>query len=92
MQYVTLGISIISIIFVVLTFFFSRNADTKQDGKDEKEETKDNSYKWGKWEEKLDNLTKQVDKILDKLESYDKEFDEKIEKAIQKHENIYHNK
>lgn len=92
MQYVSIVTTVISLIFCVLTFFFNRNADTKKDGKEEKEETKDNSYKWGKWEEKLDNLTKQVDKVLDKLESYDKEFDEKIEKAIAKHEQIYHSK
>lgn len=91
MQYVTLSISIITAVICVLTFFFNRNGDTKKDGKEEKKEAETNSYKWGKWEEKLDNLTKQVDKILDKLEAYDKEFDEKIDKAIAEHERIYHN-
>lgn len=91
MQYVSLGLSILSAVFVALTFFFNRNNDTKKDSKEEKKEAETNSYKWGKWEEKLDNLTKQVDKILDKLEAYDKEFDEKIDKAIAEHERIYHN-
>ncbi len=92
MQYVSLGLSILSAIFVVLTFFFNRNNDTKRDSKDEKEEEKDTSYKWGVVNEKLNNLEKNVNKILDKLDSYDKELDEKIEKAIAKHEHIYHNK
>ena len=91
MQYVSLGLSILSAIFVILTFFINRNNDTKKEGKDEKDEAENKSYKWGKWEEKLDNLTKQVDKILDKLEIYDKEFDTKIEKAIADHERRFHN-
>jgi peptidoglycan hydrolase CwlO-like protein len=92
MQYVTLGLSILSIIFVVLTFFFNRNDKTKIDGKEEKEEAKSTQYKWGVMETKLDNLSKQVDKILDKLEFYDKEFEEKVKEAIEEHEKRYHNK
>ena len=92
MQYITLGISIISIIFVILTFCFNRNNDTKKDIKEEKVEEKDTSYKWGVVNEKLNNLERNVTKILEKLDSYDKELDEKIEKAIEKHERIYHNK
>ena len=90
MQYVTLALSIISIIFIILTFFFNRNDGVKKDIKEEKDEEINASYKMGVMNNKLDNLEKQVSKVLDKLESYDKEFDEKIEKAIQKHEQIYH--
>ena len=92
MQYVSLGLSILSAIFVVLTFFFNRNNDTKKDSKDEKKDAETTSYNWGVLTAKLDILEKQVNKILDKLDSYDKELDEKIEKAIAKHEHIYHNK
>lgn len=92
MQYVSLGLSILTVVFCILTFFFNRNNDTKKDSKDEKEEEKDTSYKWGVVNEKLNNLEKNVNKILDKLDSYDKELDEKIEKAIAKHEHVYHNK
>ena len=92
MQYVSLGLSILSAVFVILTFFFNRNNDTKKDSKDEKEEAETTSYKWGVVNEKLNNLEKNVNKILDKLDSYDKELDEKIEKAIAKHEHVYHNK
>ena len=69
MQYVSLGLSILSAVFVILTFFFNRNNDTKKDSKDEKEEEKDTSYKWGVVNEKLNNLEKNVNKILDKLDS-----------------------
>lgn len=91
MQYVSLGISLITLTMCILTFFFNRNNDTKKESKEEKAEEKDTSYKWGVVNTKLDNLENQVNKILDKLDSTDKEFDEKIEKAIQKHEHIYHN-
>ena len=92
MQYVSLGLSILSAVFVILTFFFNRNNDTKKDSKDEKEEEKNEQYKWGVMDTKLDNLSKQVDKILDKLEFYDKEFEEKVKEAIAEHEKRYHNK
>lgn len=92
MQYVTLGLSIVSIIFVILTFFFNRNDKTKTDNKEEKEEAKSTQYKWGVMETKLDNLVKQVDKILDKLEVNDKEYDEKVKLAIEEHEKRFHNK
>lgn len=90
MQYISLAISIVTVIMCVLTFFFNRNNDTKKDSKEEKEEAKTTQYKWGVMETKLDNLSKQVDKILDKLEFYDKELDGKIEKAISEHERRYH--
>lgn len=92
MQYVSVVTTVISLIFCVLTFFFNRNSDTKKDSKDEREEAKATQYKWGVMETKLDNLSKQVDKILDKLDSYDKEFDDKIKAAIAEHEKRFHDK
>lgn len=92
MQYVSLGLSILTVIFCILTFFFNRNDTTKQDSKEDKEEAKSTQYKWGVMETKLDNVSKQVDKILDKLDIYDKEFEEKIKKAIEEHERRYHDK
>lgn len=92
MQYVSLGLSILSAIFVILTFFVNRNDNTKKDEKEDKEEAKSTQYKWGVMETKLDNVSKQVDKILDKLESTDKEVNEKIKQAIEEHEKRYHNK
>lgn len=90
MQYVSLGLSILTVIFCILTFFFNRNDNTKKDEKEDKEEAKSTQYKWGVMETKLDNLSKQVDKILDKLDVSDKEVDEKIKNAISEHERRYH--
>ena len=39
---------------------------------------------------RLDQLDKNVQRILDKLDTYDKEFDEKIDKKIHEHIEMYH--
>ena len=41
-------------------------------------------------EYQLEELKADVKSILNKLEKYDKEFDNKIEKAIELHVQIYH--
>lgn len=70
--------SSISIIFCISTFVLNRkdksNSDTKQD-----------SYKWGQIDAKLTNIEKTLAKIENKLDTYDKEIDEKIDIAIQHH-------
>ena len=53
---ISLGISIISIIFCIATFVRTGNKDVKED-------TSKDSYKWGQLDAKLSNLEKQVDKI-----------------------------
>jgi len=86
MQNISLIISIITVVICVLSFFFNRNNDTKN----EKNQEKDASYKLGKMEEKIDNVGRQIDKILNRLDFFDNEIDGKIEKAIQQHEKTYH--
>lgn len=81
---ISLGISIISIIFCIATFVRTGNKDIKQD-------TSKDSYKWGQLDAKLSNLEKQVDKILSKLDTFEIEVDTKIQKAIENHEKQYHN-
>lgn len=81
---ISLGISIISIIFCIATFVRTGNKDIKQD-------TSKDSYKWGQLDAKLSNLEKQVDKILSKLDTFEIEIDTKIQKAIENHEKQYHN-
>lgn len=71
-------ISIIGVIITILNFALGR--------KDKGEKTtSENAYKQGILENKIDNLSKQVDKILLILDGYDKEIDEKIHKAIEHH-------
>lgn len=77
--------SIISTIICISTFIKNGNKDIKQD-------TSKDSYKWGQLDEKLNNLEKQVNKILDKLDTFEIEIDTKIEKAIEAHIKQYHEK
>ena len=82
---ISLGISIISIIFCIAAFVRTGNKDVKED-------TSKDSYKWGQLDAKLSNLEKQVDKILDKLDTFELEVDTKIEKALDNHIKQYHEK
>lgn len=78
-------LSIISTIVCISTFVKNGNKDIKQD-------TSKDSYKWGQLDEKLNNLEKQVSKILDKLDTFEMEIDTKIEKALDNHIKQYHEK
>lgn len=76
-------ISCVSIIISIITFIKNGNKDIKQD-------TSKDSYKWGQLDEKLNNLEKQVNKILAKLDTFELEIDTEIEKALENHVKQYH--
>ena len=78
-------ISCVSIVISIVSFIRNGNKDIKQD-------TSKDSYKWGKLDEKISNLEKQVKKILDKLDTFELEIDTKIEKALDNHIKQYHEK
>lgn len=78
---IAVAISIISVIITVLNFAFSRKEKAVKDAK----ETNMALINY-----RLDELDKNVQKILDKLDSYDKEVDDRISKAINEHIKIYH--
>lgn len=78
-------ISCISIIISIITFIKNSNKDVKKDASED-------SYKWGRLDERLNNLEKQVNKILDKLDTFEIEIDTKIEKALENHIKQYHEK
>ena len=78
-------ISCVSIVINIVSFIRNGNKDIKQD-------TSKDSYKWGQLDEKLSNLEKQVNKILDKLDTFELEVDTKIEKALDNHIKQYHEK
>lgn len=80
---IALAISIISCVIAVISFFLSRKDKSNQD-------TEKDSYKWGSIDEKLANIEKTLAKIEDKLDSYDKEVDEKIDIAMAHHIKEYH--
>ena len=78
-------ISCVSIVINIVSFIRNGNKDIKQD-------TSKDSYKWGQLDEKLSNLERQVNKILDKLDTYELEIDTKIENALDNHIKQYHEK
>ena len=80
---ISLGISIISIIFCIASFVRSGNKDVKQD-------TSKESYKQGQLDAQLKQIFEKLDKIESKLDSYDNEIDIRIDKALEQHIKIYH--
>lgn len=82
---ITILISIVSVVIAVVAFFLGRKDKSNQ-------ETEKDSYKWGSIDEKLANIEKTLSKIEDKLDTFDKEVDEKIAIALEHHINEYHKK
>ena len=82
MQVSTL-LSILASVIAVSSFVLNRKDKSNQD-------TEKDSYKWGSIDEKLSNIEKTLAKIEDKLDTYDKEVDEKIDIAFKHHINEYH--
>lgn len=80
---VALAISILGTVISVSTFVLNRKDKSNKD-------TKEDSYKWGQFDTKLDNIEKTLAKIEIKLDSYDREVEEKIADAMKHHINEYH--
>ena len=78
-----IAISILATVISVSNFVLSRKDKSNKD-------TEKDSYKWGSIDEKLANIEKTLAKIEDKLDSYDKEVEEKITDAMKHHINEYH--
>ncbi|MBO5143003.1 MAG: hypothetical protein J6C46_08480 [Clostridia bacterium] len=78
---ITLAVSLLSITFTIVAFVTSRKDKASEHVEEEvKQYSKHDLIEW-----RLNELTKKVDKILDKLDTFDKEMDEKINKAIKQH-------
>lgn len=75
------AISILAITFTIINFAIARKDKANKDGN-----------KQGVIEYRLEDLSKKVDKILDKLDKYDKEVDDKIEIAMKHHIAEMHDK
>ena len=80
---IALAISILGAVISVSTFVLNRKDKSNKD-------TKEDSYKWGQFDTKLDNIEKTLAKIENKLDSYDREVEEKIDNAMKHHINEYH--
>lgn len=80
---VALIISILGCVLSVCNFAVSRKDKATKDVGAEQ-------YKMGMIDSKLDGLSKQIDKILDKLDTYEIEMDKRIDDAFKHHINEYH--
>jgi type II secretory pathway pseudopilin PulG len=78
---IALAISIISVVITVINFALNRKDKAVQN-------SKENNLALINF--RLDQLDKNVQKILNKLDTFEKEVDEKIDKAIQIHVETYH--
>ncbi len=86
MEYITIAIAVIGCVISVTTFFKNgKNEETK----DVKEKTRAFA-KHDLIEYRLTELEKKLDKVLDLLDGFDKEIDQKIEKRFEQHILIYH--
>ena len=87
---IALALSILSSVIAVASFVLSRKdkavKDTKEEGKEKGVDIADKKL----IEYRLEQVEKKLDKILDILDSYDKEIDERVAKALDEHIKIYH--
>lgn len=83
---IALAISIISIVITVSNFVLSRKDRAEKTIHDETKEF----AKHDLIEYRLSKIEQNIEKILNKLDMFDKEVDEKIEKKIKYHIAQYH--
>lgn len=87
---IALAISILSVVIAVSSFVLNRKDkavdDTKEIGKEKVVDVADKKL----IEYRLEQVEKKLDKILDLLDSYDKEIDERVNKALEEHIKVYH--
>ena len=80
---ITLAIAIIGSVLGVAGFVTGRKDKAVKDSKESGANQRLLEYR-------LDELTKKVDQILVKLDKYDEEIEEKVEKALNTHVKEYH--
>ena len=87
MEYTTLGIAIIGCVISVINFFSNKSDKSAKNAKDEQKQYSKHDL----IEYRLSKIEENVEKILNKLDFYDKEIEEKVNKAMDNHIKIYHN-
>ena len=85
---IALAISIISIVITVSNFALSRKDKSSKDAQEEQKQFSKHDL----IEYRLDKIEKQLEKILNKLDTFDKEIDDKIKVAMKHHIAEYHSK
>lgn len=81
-----LAISILGIALNVFNFYYSRKKETITNVKELDKESSNQQL----IDYRLTQVEKKLDKILDILDNYDKEIDERVGKAMEDHIKIYH--
>lgn len=80
---IAIAISILSAVMTVVNFVVNRKDKAVKDTKENHQEL---------IEYQLKELKEDVKKILDILDSYDKDIDDRVQKGIALHEKLYHSK
>ena len=88
MQYITFAIAIIGSVISVSSFLLNRKDKSNKDIKEEQKQFDKNNL----IEYRLTKIEQNIEKILNKLDVYEKEIDDRIKVAIDNHVAIYHNK
>ena len=88
MQYITFAIAIIGSVISVCSFVLNRKDKSNKDSKEEQKQFDKNNL----IEYRLTKIEQNIEKILNKLDVYEKEIDDRIKVAIDNHVAIYHNK
>lgn len=83
-----LAMSILGIALNVFNFYYSRKKETISNVKEQDKESSNQQL----IDYRLTQVEKKLDKIIDILDTYDKEIDERIDKALEHHVEIYHKK
>ena len=83
---ITLVISIIGVVISVSAFIMSRKDKSNNDVKEEQKEFSKHDL----MNYRLEKIEQNIEKILNKLDFYDKEIEEKVDKAIAVHVANYH--
>lgn len=83
---VALVISIIGVVISVSSFVLSRKDKSNKDVKEEQKEFSKHDL----MNYRLEKIEQNIEKILNKLDFYDKEIEEKVDKAIAVHVANYH--
>ena len=82
---VSMVIAILGCVIGVLSFFYARKDKSVKDNGE-------TQYKMGQIDEKLATISKQIENLSNKLDTFDREIDMRIEKAVEIHERAFHHK
>lgn len=85
---IALALSILGSVIAVSNFVLSRKDKAIKDKEEQDKESSNQTL----IDYRLGQVEKKIDKIIDILDSYDLEIDKKIDKAMEQHIKVYHDK